>query len=370
MTEKEKAFITEYVKEEYFHVDRLIKYLEMHTMVGNEIFAYVDKKNCVKRNRKEGHCSWLDDEEGYEPLTVEKFIKRIPFYFYVWDGNVDIGAGDLGELLYATYEDRKLGKSTLEDTYEALEYLFYIQNLELYDIFNYMIDQTGVVTQYYFMDWVDYLRLCENMENKEKMPECFIAAYNEVLEEIGRNPIRYEIGDFGTGDYYVRDGKSMIFEGVFPIDKQGRPIMKWSGLKIVNGGKVWNYDCEKSKYGKIKVELTPDIVIYYWTEFANGTKWWQQLYAGPLNMEFGYTVLKLQRKYLGMTQQEVADAIGANVRTYQKWESGETQPDSYYLLRLINGLIFRTYNRLFHIEKCIDASKMYCNNTKCIDAIQ
>ena len=188
------------------------------------------------------------------------------------------------------------------------------------------------------MDWVDYLRLCENMVDKEKMPECFIAAYNEVLEEIGREPIRYEIGDFGTGDYYVRDGKSMIFEGVFPIDKQGRPIMKWSGLKIVNGGKVWNCDCEKSKYGKIKVELTPDIVIYYWTEFANGTKWWQQLYAGPLNMEFDYTVLKLQRKYLGMTQQEVADAIGANVRTYQKWESGETQPDSYYLLRLINWL--------------------------------
>ena len=36
--------------------------------------------------------------------------------------------------------------------------------------------------------------------------------------------------------------------------------------------------------------------------------------------------------------QEVADAIGATVRTYQKWENGETTPDGHFLLRLMNWL--------------------------------
>ncbi|MBR0052293.1 MAG: helix-turn-helix transcriptional regulator [Bacteroidales bacterium] len=51
-------------------------------------------------------------------------------------------------------------------------------------------------------------------------------------------------------------------------------------------------------------------------------------------MEFDFTVLKERRKKLKFTQQEVADAIGATVRTYQKWENGDTTPDGHYLLRL------------------------------------
>ena len=55
-------------------------------------------------------------------------------------------------------------------------------------------------------------------------------------------------------------------------------------------------------------------------------------------MEFDFTVLKERRKKLKFTQQEVADAIGATVRTYQKWENGDTTPDGHYLLRLMNWL--------------------------------
>ena len=45
---------------------------------------------------------------------------------------------------------------------------------------------------------------------------------------------------------------------------------------------------------------------------------------------------KLQK--CGMTQQDVAAAIGASVRTYQKWESGETTPDCQNLIRIMNWL--------------------------------
>ena len=45
--------------------------------------------------------------------------------------------------------------------------------------------------------------------------------------------------------------------------------------------------------------------------------------------------LRLEKK---LTQQQVAEAVQTNVRTYQKWENGETTPDGYYLLRILNWL--------------------------------
>lgn len=68
---------------------------------------------------------------------------------------------------------------------------------------------------------------------------------------------------------------------------------------------------------------------------------WYQIYAGPQTMEFDYEILKIYRKRLKYTQKDVADAIGATVRTYQKWENGETTPDGHYLLRLLNWLDIR-----------------------------
>ena len=55
-------------------------------------------------------------------------------------------------------------------------------------------------------------------------------------------------------------------------------------------------------------------------------------------MSFNYKVIKERRKKLGYTQQQVAEAVQTNVRTYQKWENGETTPDGYYLLRILNWL--------------------------------
>lgn len=55
-------------------------------------------------------------------------------------------------------------------------------------------------------------------------------------------------------------------------------------------------------------------------------------------MQFDHTALRDFRKDCGMTQNDVANAIGTSVRTYQKWESGETTPDGHYLIRLMNWL--------------------------------
>ena len=55
-------------------------------------------------------------------------------------------------------------------------------------------------------------------------------------------------------------------------------------------------------------------------------------------MSFNYRIIKEKRKEIGYTQQQVAEAVQANLRTYQKWENGETTPDGYYLLRILNWL--------------------------------
>ena len=55
-------------------------------------------------------------------------------------------------------------------------------------------------------------------------------------------------------------------------------------------------------------------------------------------MSFDSDALRTFRKDSGMTQLELATAIGASVRTYQKWEKGETVPDGHNLLRLMNWL--------------------------------
>ena len=45
-------------------------------------------------------------------------------------------------------------------------------------------------------------------------------------------------------------------------------------------------------------------------------------------------VLTRERNRRGISQQEVADTIGASLRNYQRWEGGETFPQSHYWRRL------------------------------------
>ena len=54
----------------------------------------------------------------------------------------------------------------------------------------------------------------------------------------------------------------------------------------------------------------------------------------PNQKEHLKTVLIRERKQCVLTQEQVAEAIGVSPRTYQRWEQGETYPQSFYLKRL------------------------------------
>ena len=83
ITKEEKHFILKYVDAAHYDQEKLIKYLNMHDIVGNEIFSYCDKR--AYRKDQPTYSTWLDDEDGYVPLSVSDFIRRIPFYFYAKD---------------------------------------------------------------------------------------------------------------------------------------------------------------------------------------------------------------------------------------------------------------------------------------------
>ena len=76
--------------------------------------------------------------------------------------------------------------------------------------------------------------------------------------------------------------------------------------------------CTKSEPGKLVVNLEPDTMIYalnvYNKENETGD-YWYQIYAGPLKMEFDFEAIRDARNRLKYTQKQVADAIGASVRT-------------------------------------------------------
>ncbi len=96
ITIAEMNIIKNYVDEQYFDREKLVKYLNMHSIVGNEIFSYCDKG---KGREGSSHSNWLDDEYGYSPLPVSDFIRRVPFYFYVNDYSDHHHVGDLGCLI-------------------------------------------------------------------------------------------------------------------------------------------------------------------------------------------------------------------------------------------------------------------------------
>ena len=234
-------------------------------------------------------------------------------------------------------EDEDVGN---EKIYTALEYAFYSLKLPLNRIFSYWINQTGYVEGNGFFEWIHYLHLCEKFGIQEYFPERFIVAYNEVLETAGLEPIIYEINECGLGAPFIRNGTQLEFEGRFPCDSDGNPIMKWIGIKAISIKSI-RCDCEKSKRGNLIIDILPSTIIHvlnFYNYSDDKEDYWYQVYAGPLTMQLDYKILKEQRKQFGFTQKQVADAVGTTVRTYQKWESGETTPDGHFLLRLLNWL--------------------------------
>lgn len=333
------------VNRNFFDTDKLIEYLNTHEIVGNEVFKIVDIN---PGNKKARLLVDLEDKYGYVPVPVKTFIRRIPFYFYSpEDDKGQIKHAWLGLLVHRIYmrdNSDELMAEALEEMYQALEDIHYRFHIKVEDIFGYMDIRGQKLKTDQFMQWHDYLNLCEKLHWYDFMPENFMYKYNMALEAAGRKPIIYDLDEMIPGEYCFRNGNTMEIEGTFPLDPAGNLVFRWIGIILKNPG---NITCGKgnNRYTavRINIELSPTTELYARNLYNSekDVEQWYRLYAGPQIMEFDYTVLKYKRQKLKMTQKEVADAVGATLRTYQKWETGVTTPDSKYLLRLLNWLDIR-----------------------------
>ncbi len=383
--------INKYVPEKYFFKERLIQYLALHDVVGGEVFNHIAKK--VFEDAPKGFETVLppmfllvdrwglqkpyEEEEKYsefvrfEPEDIETFIRRVPFNFYYeeiintnkngeevqrWN-SLAIGEvfAYLGSTPWSDYNYHRTNPLTLEDAYQKLEYLFYDRGFTLEEIFGYTdkITKRGWGDGIYG-DWFDYIDKCLLLGWDDVMPDEFYYKYNLARELTGEEPIMFYIMEYDpeawTRDreqvqFYKRNGNKLEFYGKFPCDENGQPVMRWIGIDIKNEESIVLSERDGLESHMV-VTLTPKTVIHalirerddIGEEIPGIEPKWVQIYAGPQTMTFNYKVLKRRRVELGYTQQEMADAVEANVRTYQKWENGETKPDGYFLLRILNWL--------------------------------
>lgn len=232
-------------------IEKLVSYFDRHENIGEEIFPYVGEK----------------ENEWYFPnhsLPKDTFIRRIPFYFHRLDNNPN-QVGELHHYISGIFrEDNYYDRASeyIEQLFVTLEDMHYHHLLEVEQIFNYPIKQTGYACQTDFLfKWSHYLELVKTIPLTDKMPKHFIVTYNEVLERNGLPPIIYELVQQYNYDYIRRDGQKFSVSGTFPCDEFGQPILRWIGIQIKNPVKVWTKVNDRLK-GELFIQAGPKTAIW------------------------------------------------------------------------------------------------------------
>ena len=181
--------------------------------------------------------------------------------------------------------------------------------------------------------WNQYIDLCQQYGETDYCPKNFIYAFFSMKER-DKQSIDLICPRKGVYDdrYYKREKDDLSFEFYwdFPVDNEGKLVERWLGVKT--------HGHEKKRIeGKtliITAEADSIIEVFHSTEGK-----WKTVYSGPQNIDIDFQVIKQKRKQMGYSQTKVAKAIGSQVRTYQKWESGEVDGiKGFFLLRLMRYL--------------------------------
>lgn len=354
-------------------IQKMFDYLESHDIVSVHVFEECNTDFSLATVLEGVNLFSKNRVRGFYPVPGETFIRRLPLY-YDQDNQGRSLRSWIVDLFYHKDGIEGREEELVENVYELLEFFYYEKGLSVGEVMRYSymqlhrdstkrdrawlsiaidfdeieMNRSDIETVDFLYQWADYLKLCQEVGGGDPFPERFISAYNDVLERTGQRPIIYGFSSKSNDLDIIRDGRTIAVKGHFPCDGLGRPIMKWIGIRTENVERI-TCTCEKSRFGELRIQIKPNSMIYV-LEYSDadgnltdpGDKGaicaWEQEYAGPLNMVFNNEALKKARTHAGMTQREVADAIGASIRTYQKWENGETKPDCQYLLRIMNWL--------------------------------
>lgn len=383
LTTEQIEFIKKHVSDRVFYRDRLINYLNLHDMVGIEVFEFVDRRIFTTASGKaEGIIPMVlsadaECDDGFKPISVDVFLHRLPYNFYIDEEKIfttDENGKEVinKDILPITTLLNMVGSEadlffvhgnkilTLDETYDMLDFLHYENGYSMKEIFNYLPSVTNDILDEPYPDWFEYIEMCRTLGWTDYMPRNLYYQYNLACEALGKEPILFPIETFpNTEDYtselemyYRREGRTIELMGHFPTDENGNLVLRWIGVDIKDAAAIIRGD-GTGRYMTMKITLSPKTVIHAlipvddsevgYTNPPHGTKR-VQIYAGPQTMSFNHEVIKKRRNELRYTQKAVAEAVGSNTRTYQKWENGETVPDGYYLLRILNWLDITNVN--------------------------
>ena len=194
LTIDQENTIKKYVNSSIYDIQKLKMYLNIHDEVGADIFSYItkDAEQVYHPSKRRVRNYKLHNGFGFPVVSVDTFIRRIPFYFYEPDGK-DKYHSDLMDLL-DNYKEEKIMvlDHTVELNYEPLyfllEELFYEYQIPVEMIFNYVVIQTGSIKRYdIFEKWIAYLKLAREFGITDYCPKNILYAYNLALVKLEKH---------------------------------------------------------------------------------------------------------------------------------------------------------------------------------------
>lgn len=192
-----------------------------------------------------------------------------------------------------------------------------------------------------------YLELCEKTNRTITLPEDLTVSLNLLKEKVGEKP---EIVCRVWGEPQ-REGDNLVYHFSYIPLIDNIPVLRWMGIRtngtekvIARPHKPSDWDVTGEEAGKdLVIELKLDSKV----EIFDGEKW-RTDYLGPNRLDVDLSVLRKRRKELGFKQAHVAEAVGVELRTYQKWESNEKEGikgvKGISLVRLMHYLGFGLYD--------------------------
>ena len=405
-------FIEEYVNKEYFVVEDVIAYLENNSIIEKEIFTQF-----VQKTKKS--IFGLTYLSNYVPTRKEKFIKRIPIYYY--DVNIDEGSPSMTNFLHGYYKYysrqdpiadftnseyiyENIDEGFFENLYDVLESLMYDCDIKLEDLLNYIAGQSGSEDNYFIFEyWMNYIKLIDYKNNRDfskLFPRNLLYTYNLELENLGRSPelfVPYRKTGMidGPDDIYYdidEENKTVEINGFFPVDEENKPVFKWIGISAVN---VEDIKYELASDNK-QVEFMPayirrqltaalKVTIKYKVNsnsrifvaarenvgidgFNSNYKFrerWYEIYVGHSLIELDISKIDLIRAQAGETLKTLSEKTGIDIRTIQRIMSEEVTPNGLNLLKIMSFLGIESWREIIKKQIIEDPKfKIYLTEQK------
>ncbi len=369
LTAEQENMVRKYINSNLFDVEAIIEYLNAHETIGFEIFNHCRAKGEVE-------FTFL---KHYRPIKRDEFIRRIVIYFFdlnnkgcipsVFDLFEDYARSKLfknshdskTDIFPDKYEIFNYEGLDLEEVYRLLVKVIYDYKIPLEKVMKYLGDSFGNYPRPYemFYQWTILLSLLKTHDDEDVFPKNFYFALNTELEKQRMNPkIVPADARHRTWVSYRADEKRLVLtvHGFFPLNERGELVKEWAGIWLENAQVIsvtqlvsddenyslfpWEY--KGSNMVAVEIAVTPDTRVFELKSESdeNGQlrNKWVQVCSGPGVSEFSLEPIIKKREELKLTQKDVASLANIALRSYQRYEKGESTPNALEFIELMNIL--------------------------------